>query len=305
MVLVMHYSAVSVLEAYAPRSVREAVARGEHLGSLAFSESGTRSHFWAPMSTATADGDGVRLDARKSWVTSAGEADSYVWSSRPMAAPGPMTLWHVPADTPGVRIAGSFDGLGLRGNASKPVTAEGARVPRAAMLGEDGKGLDVALSVALPTFLVCNAAFSVGLADAMVAEAAAHLTATRLEHLDQTLAQQQVNRIEYARLRTRADEARAFLADTLRALADGARRRDAAGVAGQGGCRGSLVGGRRRRHEIVRRRGLPQRTRRRPALPGRARGPRDGPDDSGAARLRRPRGPRPAAAGPARRGSVQ
>ena len=40
-------------------------------------------------STATAAGDGVRLDAPKSWVTSAGEADSYVWSSRPLAADGP------------------------------------------------------------------------------------------------------------------------------------------------------------------------------------------------------------------------
>jgi isovaleryl-CoA dehydrogenase len=221
MVLLMHYSAVSALEAYAPRPVREAIAEGRHLSGLAFSESGTRSHFWAPMSTATPDGDGVRLNARKSWVTAAGEADSYVWSSRPMAAGGPMTLWHVPASTPGVRVAGSFDGLGLRGNASKPVTAEEAYLPRDAMLGEDGKGLDVALTVVLPTFLVCNAAFSVGLANAMLAETAVHLTATWLEHLGQTLAQQQVTRIEYARLRTRADEAAAFLADTLAALAGG------------------------------------------------------------------------------------
>jgi alkylation response protein AidB-like acyl-CoA dehydrogenase len=63
---------------------------------LAFSESGSRSHFWAPRSTATAGGGEVRLDANKSWVTSAGEADSYVWSSRPLEAAGPMTLWLVP-----------------------------------------------------------------------------------------------------------------------------------------------------------------------------------------------------------------
>ena len=73
--------------------------------SLAFSESGTRSHFWAPMSSATAVGDGVRLDATKSWITSAGEADTYVWSSRPLRADGPMTLWLVPADAAGLRTA--------------------------------------------------------------------------------------------------------------------------------------------------------------------------------------------------------
>ena len=221
MVVLMHYAAVSVLEAHGPREVREAIARGEHLSSLAFSETGSRSHFWAPMSTAMADGDAVRLDARKSWVTSAGEADSYVWSSRPMAADGPMTLWFVPSDAAGLRVAGQFDGVGLRGNASKPVTADGVRVPRDAMLGADGAGLDIALLAALPTFLTCNAAFSVGLTTALLRDAATHLTTTRLEHLGQTLAQQPVTRAEFARLRTRADEARAFLADTLAALSSG------------------------------------------------------------------------------------
>ena len=43
-----------------------AIAAGRHLSTLAFSESGSRSHFWAPLSTAAADGDDVRLDARKS-----------------------------------------------------------------------------------------------------------------------------------------------------------------------------------------------------------------------------------------------
>ncbi|MEU5935269.1 hypothetical protein [Micromonospora sp. NPDC047187] len=52
---------------------------------MAFSEYGSRSHFWSPTGTATAaDDDTVRLDARKSWVTSAGEANSYVWSSLPL-----------------------------------------------------------------------------------------------------------------------------------------------------------------------------------------------------------------------------
>ena len=71
------------------RQLFEAIARGEHLTSLAFSEFGSRSHFWIPTGTATADGDAVRLDARKSWITSAGHADSYVWSSRPRCTGSP------------------------------------------------------------------------------------------------------------------------------------------------------------------------------------------------------------------------
>ena len=221
MVVLMHFSAVAVLEVHGPRAVREAVARGEHLSTLAFSEAGSRSHFWAPAGVATPDGDGVRLDARKSWITAAGEADSYVWSSRPLAADGPMTLWLVPSGAAGLGRPGPFDGLGLRGNASRPVTADGVVVPADAVLGADGAGLDIALTVVLPTFLVGNAAFSVGLAQALVDEAAAHLTGTRLEHLDRTLAEQPTTRAQFAALLTRAAEARAFLADTLAALTTG------------------------------------------------------------------------------------
>lgn len=221
MVVLMHYAAVSVVEAHGPVEVRSAIARGEHVSSLAFSESGSRSHFWAPMSSATPEGDGVRLDATKSWITSAGQADSYVWSSRPLAAEGPMTLWLVPSDSVGLRTAAPFDGLGLRGNASSPVVAEGVVVPATALLGGDGTGLDIALGTALPVFLVGNAAFSLGLMEAMVGEAATHLRSTRLEHLDSTLAEQSASRGEFARLRTRTDEVRAFLADTLAALASG------------------------------------------------------------------------------------
>ncbi len=97
MVVTMHYSATAAIEAHGPEAVRGEIAAGNHLSTLAFSETGSRSHFWAPVGTATAAGDAVRLDAAKSWVTSAGEADSYVWSSRPVAADGPMTLWFVPA----------------------------------------------------------------------------------------------------------------------------------------------------------------------------------------------------------------
>ena len=99
MVVAMHYAAVAGLVAAEDKDTLVAIAGGTHLSTLAFSEAGSRSHFWAPMSTAVLAPDGatVRLDASKSWVTSAGEADSLVWSSRPVAAEGASTLWLVPA----------------------------------------------------------------------------------------------------------------------------------------------------------------------------------------------------------------
>jgi isovaleryl-CoA dehydrogenase len=225
MVVCMHYAATAVIEAHGPRAVREQVATGQHLSTLAFSESGSRSHFWAPVSTATASGDGVRLDAAKSWVTSAGEADSYVWSSRPLVADGPSTIWLVPADTSGLKIAGPFDGLGLRGNASSPISAHDVVVPAAAMLGEDGKGDQVMLGIVLGWFVAMSAAMAIGTMDAVLARSIAHVTATRLEHLDTRLADLATIRAYLARMQIATDQARALLADTLAAMEAG--RQDA------------------------------------------------------------------------------
>lgn len=217
MVVLMHYAAVPLIEAHGPREVREAIAAGRNLGTLAFSEVGSRSHFWAPLSTATRVNGHIRLDAEKSWVTSAGQADSYVWSSRPLGE-GPMTLWLVSARARGLKQSGGFDGLGLRGNGSTPMAAEGVEVSEAAMLGADGAGLDLALTLVLPTFLVLSAAFCVGLMEATAAETAEHLRGTQLSHLGSSLAEQQTVRLDFARLRLEVDRARALLEDTLAAL---------------------------------------------------------------------------------------
>ena len=221
MVVCMHYCATAVIEQHGPDDVRRAIAAGDHLSTLAFSESGSRSQFWAPLGTATADGDDVLLDASKSWVTSADTADSYVWSSRPVAAAEGATLWLVPSDTVGLKVAGGFDGLGLRGNASRPVLAAGVRIPRRAALGDDGAGLDVALGVALPVFQVLSAACSLGLMDAAIATTIGHVTTARFEHLGQTLADQPVTRQHVAEMKNTADAASALVDDTIVALSSG------------------------------------------------------------------------------------
>lgn len=228
MVLMMHYSATSVLEAHGPTDVRERIAAGDYVTTLAVSEAGSRSMFWAPMSTATArPGSGgagagsVRLDAEKSWVTSAGQADGYVWSSKPVSAEGLMTMWLVPGHAEGLKVGAPFDGLGLRGNSSSPMLASGVEIPAAAMLGVDGDGFDVMMAAALPYFQVMNAGFSVGTANAATTKAAAHAAATRFEHIDQSLADNPVVRANVARMRIKTDAAEALLLDTLTALETG------------------------------------------------------------------------------------
>jgi alkylation response protein AidB-like acyl-CoA dehydrogenase len=163
----------------------------------------------------------VRLDARKSWVTSAGQADSYVWSSRPMAAEGPSTIWLVPASSEGLRIPAPFNGLGLRGNNSSPVTAEGVEIPQALMLGPDGGGFDIMMGVVLPYFQLMNAAGSLGTMESATAKTAAHASGTGFEHTGSSLADLPTIRAYIARMRIKTDMVRGLLLDTLDALESG------------------------------------------------------------------------------------
>jgi alkylation response protein AidB-like acyl-CoA dehydrogenase len=227
MVVMMHYAGTAVIEAFGPTDVRERIAAGEYVTTLAFSEVGSRSMFWAPMSSAVVAGEGVRLDAEKSWVTSAGEADGYVWSSRPLAATpaqapandtGASTLWLVPKDAAGLKVGAPFDGLGLRGNSSSPMSATGVEVPASAMLAADGGGFDAMLGVVLPWFQVMSAGFSIGTANVATGKAALHAVGTRFEHLDQAVADNPVARANVARMRIRTDAAEALLLDTLTAM---------------------------------------------------------------------------------------
>jgi alkylation response protein AidB-like acyl-CoA dehydrogenase len=221
MVLCMHYCGVAVLEAHGSIEVRRAAAAGDHLSTLAFSEEGSRSHFWSPIGTAQANGGQVVLDARKSWVTSASAATAYVWSSKPLGAAGLSTVWLVPANTPGVEVSGRFDGMGLRGNDSAPVTARSARIPAASMLGEDGKGFDLMMGTVLPMFNVLSAACAVGLMETAVRRTAEHAGRVRYADTGGKLADLPTIRNYIARMRVKTDMARTLLEDTAAALRTG------------------------------------------------------------------------------------
>lgn len=220
MVVCMHYAGTAVIESHGPRSVRESIAAGKHLTTLAFSEAGSRSHFWAPVSTATdiANNGHVRLDAHKSWATGAGQVDSYVWSSKPVSADGASTIWLVPGRANGLKIPGAFDGLGLRGNGSSPVIANDVIVEKAAMLGGDGGGFDIMMSIVLPYFSIMNAAMSIGTMNAATNKAAAHVAGTKHQHLNSALADLPTIRAYVARARIKTDMARGLLLDSIDAL---------------------------------------------------------------------------------------
>ncbi len=193
MVYLMHCCGVACLVA-APRSpsVDAAVSeivRGEHLTTLAFSEAGSRSHFWAPISKAQKTATGARLNAKKSWSTSAGNANSYVVSTLSADAKGPTdsTLYLVRGKNPGLRVTATFNGMGLRANASAPMTLEGCDVTNEDRVSADGAGFKTMLEVVLPLFCAGSAAVSLGICRAAVGATVQHLKTARFEHLGATL----------------------------------------------------------------------------------------------------------------------
>src|SRR5205823_14151063 len=98
--------------------------------TLAVSEAESRIHFWAPDSRAKRNGAGVCITAKKSWVTSAGHAQSYVVSALAPEGKSPTdsTLYLFASGTPGLSVAGPWDGLGMRANASAPMILEDCEV---------------------------------------------------------------------------------------------------------------------------------------------------------------------------------
>jgi alkylation response protein AidB-like acyl-CoA dehydrogenase len=200
--------------------LREAAA-GRHLSTLAFSERGSRSHFWAPVSRAEEAGpDVVRVSASKSFVTSADHADGYVVSTLSAAATTPMesTIYYVLSGDRGLTVAGAWRGLGMRGNASAPMVLDGVELGAERALTAPGKGLDMMLGVVLPAFQVGTAAVAVGIAEAAVQATTTHVTNTRLEHMNSSLADLPTLRAQIARMRIETDRARAHLGAVLDSL---------------------------------------------------------------------------------------
>ena len=219
MVAMMHYAGVNCYLANTERftDILRAAAAGRHLSTLAFSEKGSRSQFWAPVSKAvpTADGKGVVYNAEKSWVTSAGHADGIVCSAGSDDGES-VTVFAVLKDDPGLTISGGWNSLGMRGNQSNPMTMTDVELDyESRLIGEIGKGPDIMLGRALPIFQVCQGAIGVGIAESAFKAAQGHITSQGFQHTGTKLSDLPNLRASLARMRIETDKARAYVASAL------------------------------------------------------------------------------------------
>lgn len=219
MIYVMHTAATRAIVASRTLATRNdllrAIAAGRHLTTLAFSETGSRSHFWAPVSTMVPRDGYFETTARKAWVTSANHADSYVASAQPHDASSVLeTTLYLTRRGSAVRVAGSFNGLGLRGNDSAPVAIDNARVLESDLLTRPGEGAHDMLRVVLPWFCIGSAAMANGLSRAAVAATADYLQEAGYERTGQKLRDFPTLRARLAEMSVRAEQSRVLLART-------------------------------------------------------------------------------------------
>ena len=162
-----------------------AMISGEALGAFALSEPHAGSDAAAIRTRAERVGpaeapEGYRLTGTKIWISNAPEAERYLVFATVDPALGSrgITAFLVEKGIAGFRFGSHEKKMGIRSTPATELVFEGAEVPAANRLGEEGDGYRVALS-ALAEGRISIAAACVGLARSALERSARYLTERR------------------------------------------------------------------------------------------------------------------------------
>ncbi len=115
-------------------------------GAFALSEPEAGSDPASMRTTAKRDGDEWVLEGVKQWISHADQSAVMVlWARTGEPGARGISCFLVEPDTPGLRIDGMEDKMGLRASHTCALTLEGVRVPDAARLGALGEGFKIAM----------------------------------------------------------------------------------------------------------------------------------------------------------------
>ena len=130
-------------EKYLPR-----LASGELIAAFCLTESGSGSDAASIKTRATKAPDGGwTLNGEKIWITSGGIADFYTVFARTDSDAGKISAFIVERDLPGVRTGLNEHKLGIRASSTTTVGFADVKLPAESLLGEEGKGFKVAMSI--------------------------------------------------------------------------------------------------------------------------------------------------------------
>jgi len=147
------------------------LASGRMVGGFMLTEPNAGSDAASLTTRYRDDGDHWRLDGAKAWITN-GEIGRFficLATSDPALGTRGISSFILDADQEGVVFDPPEAKMGLRSSKTCMVTLDGARVPKTAMLGDEGRGFAIALAT-LDHSRLGIAAQSVGIATAALEE---------------------------------------------------------------------------------------------------------------------------------------
>ena len=114
------------------------------------------------------------MNGTKQWISNGSCADYYILFARTSDDPKRgLSAFVVPGETPGMTFGAPEKKMGLACDVTTQVIFDGARIPAAQLVGEEGAGMKVALS-ALDAGRLGIAAVATGIAQAALAHAVAY-----------------------------------------------------------------------------------------------------------------------------------
>ncbi|MDX1730182.1 MAG: isovaleryl-CoA dehydrogenase [Aurantimonas coralicida] len=121
---------------------------GEHVGSLAMSESGAGSDVVGMKLRADKRNDRFVLNGTKMWITNGPDASTLIVYAKtdPDAGPRGITAFLIEKDMAGFSTAQKLDKLGMRGSNTCELVFQDCEVPYENILGEEGGGAKVLMS---------------------------------------------------------------------------------------------------------------------------------------------------------------
>jgi butyryl-CoA dehydrogenase len=124
------------------------MASGLRLGAFALTEPGAGTDAAAGTATAMLHADGYALNGSKMFITNAPFAEVYIVFAKtdPERGTRGLSAFIVEKDTPGFSVGEAEHKLGIRGSSTPPVYFSDCRVPKDALLGEEGDGFKIAMA---------------------------------------------------------------------------------------------------------------------------------------------------------------
>ncbi len=164
---IVMYGSEEQKKAYLPK-----LTSGEWLGCFSLTEAGAGSDPAHILATAVRDGDSYVLNGTKNFTTNGGFADlmiAFFSTDREKGAKG-ISAFIVDKGTPGFEVGKHENKLGIRSSSTTEMVFTDCRVPATALLGQENKGLSIALAT-LDCGRIGIAAQAIGIAEAALEEA--------------------------------------------------------------------------------------------------------------------------------------